>query len=62
MGLGDLSMCHRSEKFSSVTRGPFYFSSVIGQGKEMGPCDVNKENESLPEVKPAVQQPDVLVK
>ena len=62
MGLGDLPMCHKSEKLSSATPGPFHFSSLIGWGKEIGPCDVNKENESLPKVKPAVQQPGVLVK
>ena len=55
-------MCHKSEKLSSATPGPFHFSSLIGWGKEIGPCDVNKENESLPKVKPAVQQPGVLVK
>lgn len=64
MGLSDLPMCHKSEQFSfpSSVLGPFYFSSLIGWGKEIGSCDVNKENESLPKVKPATRKSDVLIK
>lgn len=31
-------------------------------GKEIGSCDVNKENESLPKVEPAVRGSDALIK
>lgn len=40
----------------------FLFFLFNWLGKEIGSCDVNKENESLPKVKPAVRQSDALIK
>lgn len=56
--------CHKSEQFSfpSIALGALLFFLFNWLGKEVGSCDVNKENESLPKVKPAVRQSDVLIK
>lgn len=58
--------CHvpqvRTVFFSLYCTGTFLFFHFNWLGKEIGSCGVNKENESLPKVKPAMQQSDVLIK
>lgn len=55
-------MCHKSEQFSfPSSTGALLVFLFNWLGKEIGSCDVSKENESLPEVKPAVRKSDVLV-
>lgn len=48
--------------FSLDRTGALLFFLFNWLGKELGSCDVNKENESLPKVKPAVQKSDMLIK
>lgn len=52
----------RTVFFSLCRTGALLFFLFNWLGKELGSCDVNKENESLPKVKPAVRQSDVLIK
>lgn len=63
MGLGDL-LCATSQNsfLFSLLHWALLFFIFNWLGKEIGSCDVNKENESLPKVKPAVRQSDVLIK
>lgn len=62
----DWVTCHvpqvRTVFFSLYCTGALLFFLFNWLGKEIGSCDVNKENESLPKVKPAVRQSDVLIK
>lgn len=48
--------------FSIYRIGALLFFLFNWLGKEIGSCNVNKENESLPKVKPAMRQSDVLIK
>lgn len=52
----------RTVFFSLHLTGALRFFFFNWLGREIGSCDVNKENESLPKVKPAVQPSDVLIK
>lgn len=63
MGVSDLSMCHKSEQFSfPSSTGALLVFLFNWLGKEIGSCDVNKESEALPKVKPAMRKSDVPIK
>lgn len=63
MGVSDLPMGHKSGQFPfPSSTGALLVSLFNWLGKEIGSCDVNKENESLPQVKPAMRKSDVLIK
>jgi hypothetical protein len=63
VGLSDLSRCHKSEEFLfPLLHWALLLFLFNWLGKEVGSSDVNKENESLPKVKPAMRHPDVLIK
>jgi hypothetical protein len=57
------SRCHMSEEFSfHLLHGALLFFLFNWLGREKVSWDVNKDNESLPKVKPSRRQWDVLIK